>query len=99
MLPNVDDGPSKELLLRHGWADREVPPEQLYDLVFDPNEARNLADDPAYADALAELRGRLQAWQEDTGDPLLAGHVDPPSGVEINDPDQRSPTEPTIRVP
>jgi arylsulfatase A-like enzyme len=41
VLPNTDDGPSKELLLRHGWAEREIPAEQLYDLVFDPNEAHN----------------------------------------------------------
>ncbi|HEY8581857.1 MAG TPA: sulfatase, partial [Capillimicrobium sp.] len=36
VLPNVDDGPTKDLLLRHGWGEREIDPEQLYDLVFDP---------------------------------------------------------------
>ena len=97
VLPNTDDGPSKELLLRSGWAEREIPAEQLYDLAFDPNEACNLAGDPAYADVLADLRARLEAWQRETGDPLLAGHVDPPPGVEINTPDQRSAGEPTVR--
>src|SRR5437764_3143644 len=81
VLPNTDDGPSKDLLLRHGWGEREIPQEQLFDLVFDPNEARNLAEDPAYADVLADLRGRLEAWMRETDDPLLAGHVDPPPGV------------------
>ena len=97
VLPNIDDGPSKELLLRSGWAEREIPAEQLYDLAFDPNEACNLAGDPAYADVLADLRARLEAWRRETGDPLLAGHVDPPPGVEINTPDQRSAGEPTVR--
>jgi N-sulfoglucosamine sulfohydrolase len=98
VLPNTDDGPSKELLLRNGWAEREIPHEQLYDLLFDPNEAKNLAGDPAYADVLAGLRARLEQWMTDTDDPLLAGHVDPPSGVDINLPDQRSASDPTTHI-
>jgi arylsulfatase A-like enzyme len=98
VLPNTDDGPSKELLLRYGWHEREIPAEQLYDLVFDPNEAHNLAPDPAYSDVLADLRRRLETWMRETDDPLLAGHVDPPQGVDINQPDQRSATDPTTRI-
>lgn len=71
------DGPSKDLLLRSGWASHEVPKENLYD-VFDPNEAHSLAADPGHADVLQEMRERLRAWMIDTDDPLLAGHVDPP---------------------
>ena len=82
----------------HGWAERVIPREQLYDLLFDPNEANNLLDDPDYAAVLADLRGRLETWMRDTEDPLLAGHVDPPPGVDINLPDQLSATEPTIHV-
>jgi N-sulfoglucosamine sulfohydrolase len=98
VLANTDDGPSKDLLLAGRWAEREIPKEQLYDLLFDPNEADNLLDDPGYADVLADLRGRLQTWMSDTDDPLLAGHVDPPPGVEINLPDQLSASEPTTRI-
>ena len=98
VLPNTDDGPSKDLLLRNGWAERVIPKEQLYDLVFDPNEANNLLEDPAYAPVLADLRGRLEGWMVDTDDPLLAGHVDPPPGVDINLPDQLSATDPTIHI-
>jgi N-sulfoglucosamine sulfohydrolase len=99
VLPNADDGPSKELLLANGWAEREIPAEQLYDLLFDPNEANNLVNEPAMADVLADLRGRMERWQEETGDPLLlADHIDPPAGVEINLPDQRSASDPTVRV-
>lgn len=98
VLANTDDGPSKDLLLRNGWAERVIPKEQLYDLVFDPNEANNLLEDPTYAGVLADLRGRLQAWMVDTDDPLLAGHVDPPPGVDINLPDQLSASDPTIHI-
>lgn len=98
VLPNTDDGPSKDLLLRNGWAEREIPKEQLYDLVFDPGEANNLLADPSYADVLSDLRGRLDGWMHDTDDPLLAGHVDPPPGVEINLPDQSSATDPTTLI-
>jgi N-sulfoglucosamine sulfohydrolase len=99
VLPNTDDGPSKELLLASGWGEREIPQEQLYDLILDPNEARNLVEDHAHATVHADLRIRLEAWMRETSDPLLAGSVDPPAGVEINLPDQRSASDPTIRVP
>jgi arylsulfatase A-like enzyme len=98
VLANTDDGPSKEYLLRHGWAEGEIPEEQLFDLVFDPNEARNLAYDPAHQETRDSLRARLDAWMRETDDPLLAGRVDPPAGVEINSPDQRSALEPTTLI-
>ena len=59
-----------------GWAERPLPREALYDLLFDPAEAHNLADDPAHAGVLAEMQGRLDAWMRDTDDPLLDGDVD-----------------------
>jgi len=48
VLANVDDRPrpSNDLLIQRGWAKRKVAEEQLHDLTFDPNEARNMADDP-----------------------------------------------------
>ncbi len=96
VLANTDDGPSKDLLLRHGWAERPVPFEQLYDLIFDPGEASNLASDPGHADIRRELSDRLEEWMRNTDDPLLYGPVHPPAGVELNLPDQVSPSEPTI---
>lgn len=45
------------------------PAWELYDLEADPQETRNLADDPGQQARLEELRGRLKAFQERTGDP------------------------------
>jgi N-sulfoglucosamine sulfohydrolase len=97
-LPNTDDGPSKDLLLSYGWGERTIPHEQLYDIVLDPNEAHNLAGDPAHTQTLEELRGRLEAWMVETKDPLLEGDVPAPEGAELNDPDGLSPNDPTIVV-
>lgn len=98
VLPNCDDSPSKDVWLSHGWRTRPVPSEQLYDLIFDPNETANLAADPAHGEVLAEMQGRLQRWMEATADPLLRGSVPPLPGVQINDPDGLSPREPVITV-
>jgi N-sulfoglucosamine sulfohydrolase len=98
VLANTDDGPSKDLLLARGWGERPIPFEQLYDVSLDPNEAYNVIDDPAYADVRRDLAERLERWMRETGDPLLAGPVAPPPGAEINTPDQRSPSEPTVLV-
>ena len=92
-LPNCDDSPSKTLWLDHGWRDRMVDSEQLYDLVFDPNETRNVTADPSARGALEDMRGRLDRWMRATKDPLLAGPVKAPKGATANDPDGVSPRE------
>jgi N-sulfoglucosamine sulfohydrolase len=99
VLANCDDSPSKDLLLAYGWAERTIAREQLFDLVFDPGEANNLAASPAHAGTLGEMREILGDWMQDTEDPLLHGDPKPPSGAEINEPDQLSATEPTTHIP
>jgi N-sulfoglucosamine sulfohydrolase len=42
LLANCDDGLSKDVWLRYGWSDQDTAPEQLYDLIFDPQERHNL---------------------------------------------------------
>ncbi|MCY4015332.1 MAG: sulfatase [Gammaproteobacteria bacterium] len=42
--------------------------EELYDLENDPDEAVNLAEDPAYSAVLDEMRHALAVWIEDTDD-------------------------------
>lgn len=44
------------------------PKEELYDLVADPHEIHNLADDPQHRETLARLRSNLDQWISDTAD-------------------------------
>ena len=94
VLPNVDDSPTKDLLIADGWADVELPLQALHDLRFDPVEAHNLIDAPHCAEVAEEMRARLDGWMRATDDPLLDGPVPAPEGAELNDPDQISPAEP-----
>ncbi|MEZ0283612.1 MAG: sulfatase [Thermoleophilia bacterium] len=95
VVVNTDDGPAKNAWLAAGWAERAVPPEELYDLVLDPAEGENLIDRDEHAEVARDLRARLLRWMAETGDPLLDGPVDPPPGAEYNEQDQISPREPT----
>ncbi len=92
VLPNCDDGPSKDLWMQAGWDRRSPGNEALYDVIFDPNEMNDLAADPAFSEVLRAMRGRLDAWMESTGDPLLHGPVPLPDGAWANDPDGVSPS-------
>jgi arylsulfatase A-like enzyme len=98
VLPNCDDSPSKDVWLEYGWRDRAPLVEQLYDLVFDPNESHNLAADPESQDVLTEMRQRLTRWMQETDDPLLHGPVAAPPGAVANDPDGLSPSEKPVRL-
>jgi arylsulfatase A-like enzyme len=92
VLSNCDGSPSKDLWVQRGWQSRFVEQEQLYDLIFDPNEANNLAPVPAFAEVLGDLRQRLDLWMHTTRDPLLAGTVAPPPGARVGDPDEIEPS-------
>jgi len=50
------------------WMAPSRPKEELYDLEKDPWETKNVADDPAYAQNLQQLRAKLNSWIEQTGD-------------------------------
>ena len=90
VMPNCDNSPGKALWVDHRWEDHHVPSEQLYDLMFDPNELRNLIGDPAIETILDELRGRLDRWMQETEDPLLLGPVPAPPGGTVFDADSYS---------
>ncbi len=96
VLPNCDDSPSKEAYLARGWGKRRVARESLHDLFFNPGEGRNVIDNPDYAPIAADLRGRLERWMQETGDPLLEGAVPAPPGALINAQDQLSPADPPV---
>ena len=61
---------SKEVRAAYGLM-RKPPQYQLYDLQDDPYEFKNLADNPDYADVLADLQAKLTRWRQSTNDPLL----------------------------
>ena len=46
----------------------ERPREELYDIIADPHETKNLVSDPKLASVLAELRAQLAAWRKQQGD-------------------------------
>lgn len=68
---NTDATRTKALWLREGWDLHLLAPEQLYDLHNDPTEKTNLVGDPAYADVLADMRGRMVERMETYDNPLL----------------------------
>jgi N-sulfoglucosamine sulfohydrolase len=47
------------------------PKEELYDLNMDPKELRNVAEAPAYANVLEQLRQEVFQVQKDTNDPWI----------------------------
>ena len=51
------------------------PPFELFDLIKDPYEKRNLAEDENYRETRDDLIRRLYQWMVDTKDPLLNGPV------------------------
>ncbi|EFH81704.1 sulfatase family protein [Ktedonobacter racemifer] len=94
VLPNCDDSPTKDLLMRSGWGEATRRDEELYDLLFDPNEGCNRIDDPELSTIADAMRQRLMQWMRATHDPLLHGAIPLPAGALVNSPDQTSPEEP-----
>lgn len=59
-------------LVRSAYYRMDRPPQyELYDLLEDPFEFTDLADNPRYSADLARLSFILQQWREDTNDPML----------------------------
>lgn len=56
----------------------ERPHVELYDLTSDPGETNNLAGHQDLGDVEQDLKRRLIAWMQETGDPLLHGAVASP---------------------
>jgi arylsulfatase A-like enzyme len=50
-------------------------PEQLFDMIADPGECRNLAQDPAHQSVLQECRGMLREHIRDTDDPFPVDEI------------------------
>jgi len=97
VMPNCDNSVTKTQLADLGWRSRPRPAESLYDLMFDPSEAHDLAADPAMTDTLAAMRQQLDAWMRRTNDPLMEGQVDPRPGDTITPQDRYNPAD-TINI-
>jgi len=54
----------------------DKPEWELFDLVVDPDERENLAEDPAYSKQFKKLKRELDEWRKETNDPLLDPAVD-----------------------
>jgi arylsulfatase A-like enzyme len=82
-FPDMDASPTKTWLIAHGatpaWqkyydlAFAKRPAEELYELKNDPDQIKNLADDPAYAVVRQTLSARLMATLQAAGDPRVLG--------------------------
>jgi len=96
VLANVDDSPAKELLVAAGWGRRPRPREELHDLLLDPGEQHNLANDPELGPVREDLERRLHEWMAATDDPLLHGPMAPPDGALVDDPAALSPNAPHL---
>ncbi|MBY0507165.1 MAG: sulfatase [Bryobacteraceae bacterium] len=80
---DIDGAPSKDALFDPATVRRfpqqvnlclgKRPPEELYELASDPGQVRNIAGESRYAPTLAELRGRLESYLRQTGDPRMDG--------------------------
>jgi arylsulfatase A-like enzyme len=98
VLPNCDDGPTKTLWVENGWGKMVLPTEELYDLMFDPNERNNLVEDPLHQATLQMMRSRLDKWMSTTNDPLLHGPVKAPKGARVTPDYEISPSDPSITI-
>lgn len=80
---DMDASPSKAWMVHqfgeedwqwhYNYAFGKRPAEELYDLRTDPDQALNVADDPAYAKQKQELAGRLHKILTDAKDPRVQG--------------------------
>lgn len=57
----------------YNYAFGKRPAEELYDLRKDPDQTRNLASDPAYADIKKKLAEELMRRLTEAGDPRVTG--------------------------
>jgi uncharacterized sulfatase len=88
---DMDASPTKAWLISHRnesqwrsyyqYAFGKRPAEELYDLRTDPDQVKNVADDPAYASTRRELSDRLMKILTDAGDPRLEDAFDRPPFV------------------
>jgi len=75
----ADNGADLELERRYAGR----PPVELFDLQKDLWEQENLAGQEAYREVEEDLKARLAAWMQETGDPLVKGPVASPFYYDV----------------
>lgn len=73
---------------RYNWFKypfKKTSREELYDLKNDPDEAKNLVDEPEYEEIRKEFKKQLAQWMKETNDPLLEGPIPSPYHLRISE--------------
>ena len=83
-LSNMDSSASKDFYMRNDLATQTKDTEALYDCYYDPDERKNLAQDPRYQEILEDLREKLRAFQIRTQDPILHGELEMKPEYKVN---------------
>ena len=93
-MSNTDASSAKSIYFDRPLAHEPRPKELFFDLIADPAERINLADDPAYAGEYARHAKALDEWMAVTDDPMLRGEnmytlgrgklVTPPDAAEAS---------------
>lgn len=83
---NIDECPSKDLLMENGHMDTKRPREVLYDLLLDPSESHDISQNPTYSAIYDELSTKLETWMKSTDDPILryGSRIPMPVGAQVN---------------
>ena len=72
-MPNICAGIAKDLYAKTPLSREPRPKELFFDLIADPCERLNLAEDPHYREPYLLHAAALDAWMRRTEDPLLGG--------------------------
>ncbi|WP_158498640.1 sulfatase family protein [Martelella endophytica] len=83
VLANVDDGPTKQLFVNHGWTSNPPRENALHNVMLDPQEQCNVIDDPRHVEIVKTLDARLNEWMRSTNDPLLDHTWRPPEHFRL----------------
>ena len=97
--PNIDDSPSKDLLLAHGLAERaDARGGALRPRLRSQRGRTTSPPTPRTRTSSPSCASGWTRWMEETDDPLLHGPVEPAPGDGDQPPAQRSPSDPTYVV-
>jgi arylsulfatase A-like enzyme len=93
VMANIDGCPTKNLLFKYGYSKQIFTNEELYDLIFDPNEACNLLNSSIHSKTLNDMRSHLDRWMKKTNDPLLKGPISAPKTAILSDMKDSDPSD------